>query len=162
MFTLTKNYDRDELSFFDVSNLGGSEKSGLDRLEDVAFLALNEKSKVKNGFAKSMHSFQHMAAFCKAVGSDWLWIVQLVATFGPGGVLELCEMTRKHIVDTGPDLWFSTVHASKGLEFDHVVLGEDFPPLVMPSIAHVRTSQGFIHTDAGRIQGSSMFNLTLK
>ena len=135
-------------------------------MEDVAYLAKEDKSRIQSSFVKSMSSFIHMAAFCKAVSSDWLWIVQLVAGLGADGALELCQLARRRTVESKPDLWFSTVHTSKGLEFDNVVLGEDFPKLAMPCVTRDYSSEPLYEPlyreQSGRLRGSSMFTLSLR
>ena len=92
----------------------------------------DEKDKIQTPFLKSMVSFEQFVAFVKAVKStEWSWILQLLKEYGSEGLMEMCSNVRRFTVDQKEaSIMFSTVHSAKGLEFDVVLLGEDFPLLV--------------------------------
>ncbi|CAM9677013.1 unnamed protein product [Discosporangium mesarthrocarpum] len=132
-----------------VAWVGGVESYGLDVLEDMCFMALGDGARVRNPFLKRLKTLQKLKAFAASTKDrQWGGRMRLLEATPPAELLaELQDAQKKAATGKieGPHVVLSTVHKAKGLEFDNVVLAEDFIDLGIEN-----------GTPLGRVDGGGM------
>ena len=112
-----------------VGLVGGAESYNFDDYLDVYYLMRGRTEKMKK--YKNWKSYAQFKAFAKNVNDiELLSKIKIVETFGermPGMIAKIKSSCAKDI--TKADIVLSTIHKSKGLEFDTVCLLDDFTDL---------------------------------
>lgn len=110
-----------------VGLVGGVESYNFEDYLDIYRLSIGRKSEMKK--FKNFHSFNQFKTFATNVDDvELLSKIKIVEKYGDR-VLELISRIRSNVVKNikTADTVLSTVHKAKGLEFDTVVLMDDFP-----------------------------------
>jgi len=109
-----------------IGLVGGVESYNLDDYLDIFYLYSNQKAKMKK--YKNFKSYDAFAAFAKNVGDvELISKITIIEKFNfkmPEIITKIknvCVADMKHA-----DIALSTIHKAKGLEFDTVVLLNDF------------------------------------
>ena len=109
-----------------IGLVGGVESYNLDDYLDIFYLYSNQKAKMKK--YKNFKSYDAFAAFAKNVGDvELISKITIIEKFNfkmPEIITKIknvCVSDIKHA-----DIALSTIHKAKGLEFDTVVLLNDF------------------------------------
>ena len=112
-----------------IGLVGGAESYNFDDYLDIFYLMMDQKNKMKK--YKNWKSYQQFAAFAKNVADvELLSKIKIVEKFGPrlvsivGKVKTVCTKDIRKA-----DIVLSTIHKAKGLEFDTVILLNDFADL---------------------------------
>jgi F-box protein 18 (helicase) len=119
------------LDFKKVYFIGGVDSYPLDRLVDVQRLASGQLHLVKDPFFKQMGSLAKLSEYAKKVKDKEIGaLLGVQKEFGPR-IPGLVEAIQKAAVGRLEDLGeegvqLTTAHRCKGLEFDQVVLADDF------------------------------------
>lgn len=113
--------------------VGGIDAYGLQTLLDVYYLKNDIKDKVQNKRLLAEHqsfsSYQKMAEDTKDV--EMTRTVSLIEKHGTSIPSKVAALRRNEVkAENQADLTVSTAHRSKGLEWDHVELANDFPDLL--------------------------------
>ena len=111
--------------------VGGVKRYNFDAVADTYFLKSGNKYAVRDAFLKRFESFDHLVAYAETVkDKELLARIGIVDKFAER-TPELVEKVKASHVEA-PDALTSmtTAHGSKGLEWDLVNLGEDFPTLL--------------------------------
>lgn len=100
------------------------------RTLDVYWLSIDEKAKVKDDLIGSFHSLKDIEKYAQTINDyQLLKIVELVNIYHhefPGIVFEFLKRCKEEKGNHDQDaLILSTIHASKGQEYENVVIDED-------------------------------------
>eukprot|EP00611_Tribonema_gayanum_P000269 TRINITY_DN10181_c0_g1_i2.p1 TRINITY_DN10181_c0_g1~~TRINITY_DN10181_c0_g1_i2.p1 ORF type:complete len:256 (+),score=93.78 TRINITY_DN10181_c0_g1_i2:78-770(+) len=98
---------------------------------DICHLAMRRKELITNQLIKRYHSLWALAAFAQAVADKQLQAqIAMVEKMGAEHLLVMLRRVQARAVPPErANVVLSTVHKAKGLEFDTVVLAEDFVPI---------------------------------
>ena len=110
-----------------VGLVGGVESYNFEDYLDIHKLSKGRKNEMKK--FKTFHSFNQFKTFATNVNDvELLSKIKIVEKYG-AHVPELISRIRSNVVKDikTADTVLSTVHKAKGLEFDTVVLMDDFP-----------------------------------
>lgn len=107
---------------------GGIEGAGFDLLRDLHHLYYKELAQVKDPLLAAFASYEDFkTAVTENEEAEWTTRCKLIEALGRGLLPRLQAIERNCVTDINlADQVFSTAHKAKGLEFDHVILGEDF------------------------------------
>lgn len=98
-------------------------------LEDICCLSLGAHGLVRDNLIKCFKSIQALDTFAERTNrSDLGSQIKFINSHGPGAVLAIIWRVRCCLVSdaAAADVVMGTVHKSKGLEFDEVILADDF------------------------------------
>ena len=97
---------------------------------DVLNLYSGEKEKIRDKMIASMKDMDELEEYIENTGDSQLrMLVEVVKEYGkkiPGYIKKLKECHLDHDDKDKADMIFSTVHRSKGMEYDEVTLADDF------------------------------------
>lgn len=134
--------DRDRVHF-----VGGAQTYLLDKLSDVHHLWSGRADLVRDGFYRAFEDFDALALYGRETGDmDILSVVSVVKEYGAAlpGLIE--KVSASACAQPGDaKLLLMTAHRSKGLEFEQVLLDDDFQDLVDK---HGRISRGALDAQA--------------
>ncbi|CAM9340718.1 unnamed protein product, partial [Scytosiphon promiscuus] len=111
-----------------VAWVGGAGAYSLDAIEDMCLMAIGRSEEVKHPLLKKLKTTKRLTRFIQESG-DRQWASRLRMLEGKDAndlLAELRELQRKQVHPREADTILSTVHKAKGLEFDTVVLADDF------------------------------------
>jgi len=111
-----------------IGLVGGVDSYNFEDYLDIHRLKMGKKEEMKK--FKSFHSFTQLKSFAENVNDvELLGKIKVTEKYD---VPKLIERIRSQVVKKieNADVVVSTVHKAKGLEFDQVVLLEDFPELL--------------------------------
>lgn len=109
---------------------GGIEAYNLSQLEDVYYLKTNKHSQIQDYRLKHFKSYEAYTDAAEASEDpEMLRTMRILKTYGD--IPRLISSLRQCTVDdiTEADVVLSTAHRAKGLEWDVVLLEEDFPDI---------------------------------
>lgn len=96
------------------------------RLWDLVHLINNEKSKITNKFLCYYSDINHLYIDCtQKKDNEWLSLISFANRRGSKGIVKL-KKSLEHPTD--PNIFVSTVHKSKGLEWNKIILDGSFEP----------------------------------
>jgi superfamily I DNA/RNA helicase len=98
----------------------------VNKVESVAALSRGEVKKVKHQDIIIYNSWDDLVEEAKFSKGELARVVKMVAT---GQHIRVLNLLSNYKPVSNPDIMLITAHKSKGLEFDVVVIGEDFEPL---------------------------------
>jgi len=132
--------------------VGGLQSSPLAMLADLARLALKKTGEIENPFLRRFTSLRQVETYAaQAKESDLNNLLTLLGRIEPITVMNLYSRLEKQMIPWRDARYvLSTVHKSKGLEFDSVYLLSDFQSLVYVDDATQRLSLD-PHVDAAEI-----------
>jgi superfamily I DNA/RNA helicase len=108
--------------------LGGFQGYAFGDILDTYYLAIKNKSSVKNPFLRGFHNFEELQSYAKQVDDKEIKVrCRVVEKYWH----QLPDIYRRIEAAASNDgqLTMTTAHKSKGSEWDQVILGDDFPPL---------------------------------
>lgn len=99
-------------------------------LFDVISLYYNKKEKIRDALIKEMNNFKDLIKYAKRTEDNELsMIIKLVMTY-KGKLPKLIEQIKEiHVSNSqkeNADMIYSTVHKCKGMEYDEVMIADDF------------------------------------
>jgi F-box protein 18 (helicase) len=101
-----------------------------DDIVDICYLSMNQMYKVKSNKIKKFYNYEGYKKFVFKTKDSGMIGVKMVEEHGANYVLENIKKLKDTKVTIGKaDVVVSNVHTSKGLEFDTVILGNDFMKL---------------------------------
>lgn len=110
---------------------GGVSGYQFDLLLDYQNLDAGRRDEIQSPFVRDFHSSQHALDYAKQTDDkEILAKLQLVDTYSERIPELVDELTRNAKDASQADYTLTTGHRAKGLEWDAVALGEDFPPLM--------------------------------
>lgn len=113
--------------------VGGIEKYNLQNLLDVYHLKTNQKDKVKNKkLLVDYRNYNDYKTAAKSVGDfEMLRTIKIIEEHQNSIPAKIAKLKKNAVsVETESNLTVSTVHGSKGLEWDVVVVDDDFRDLL--------------------------------
>jgi len=118
--------------------VGGIDAYNLQEVLDVFYLSMDEKDKIKR--RRLLAEFRDYETYKDAAKSskdiEMNRIVKIIDEHGPSLTRKISVLRKNAVTDeVNADLTISTAHRSKGLEWDTVVLEEDFPDMLSPDIS---------------------------
>jgi len=118
--------------------VGGIKAYQLNELEDLFWFARREPQNVRNKkILKEYQSFEEYEEIAKATKDpEMLRAIALLETYDD--IPHMIGMIRQHTVnlEQNADIIVSTAHRCKGLEWQSVVLVDDYPDIFDPDMAH--------------------------
>jgi F-box protein, helicase, 18 len=115
-----------------VHFVGGAQYYLLGKLTDVYSMWTDRKDLVRDAFYREFSDFESLASYGRETGDkDILSLVSMVREYRgalPGLIASVTAQACEHAGDA--DILLMTAHRSKGLEFDQVVLDDDFHELI--------------------------------
>lgn len=112
--------------------LGGIESYGMETLMDVYRLSVGQHSEIKDRLIRSFRGLEELKTYADEAEDIEISVrVKVVEKYGqklPQKVTQLRRTALERVVHGEPLL--TTAHRSKGSEFAHVILGEDFPAFI--------------------------------
>lgn len=111
--------------------VGGADGYRLDMIKDAYYLKYGQRSLVKDPQLLAFQSFAELEAYATAMDDKELkMLVRIIDEYGHE-IPKLTEKIKENAVPElkGQEIALTTAHKSKGLEFDSVVLLDDFPEL---------------------------------
>jgi len=108
--------------------IGGVENYSFDLILDGYSLFRNDKASIKDPFLRGFASFTEMEVYAKAVeDAELMSLCKIVGRYNKD-IPDLVDEIKKkaHPVRDGADIYLTTAHKSKGLEFDQVILADDY------------------------------------
>lgn len=115
---------------------GGVDMQRIEYVRDIWRLSINRPDLVKNETLRGFGGYSVFSAYAKEMGDgEDLLGIKLVDEYG-GSLSSLIDRLLHQAcnlaeVDSDSVVSLSTAHKAKGLEFDHVVLHDDFDDLVV-------------------------------
>ncbi|CAM9746088.1 unnamed protein product, partial [Ectocarpus sp. 13 AM-2016] len=111
-----------------VAWVGGAQAYSLEAVEDMCLMAMGRSEEVKHALLKKLKTIKKLVRFIQESGDrQWANRLRMLDGKDPQALLsELREIQRKQVHPREADTLLSTVHKAKGLEFDTVVLADDF------------------------------------
>ncbi len=118
-----------------IAVIGASERNpketafNMGVLEDICCLSLGALGLIRDNLIKCFKSMQALESFADRTNrSDLSSQIKFIYNSGPGAVLQMIWRVRCCLVADAAtaDVVMGTVHKSKGLEFDEVILADDF------------------------------------
>ena len=134
-----------------IAFVGGDDGYGLDILEDLCALATSQQAEgdtgvlpasrnIRSPLLRNFRTFDEVETFAARSGdAEMRSRVKLVASAGVERIVSAVAAIRKAVSasrdrdatgsanSVAVDVWLSTVHRAKGLEWDEIVLADDFP-----------------------------------
>lgn len=118
--------------------VGGAEGYNMDLLVDTWRLKAGEIGMIKDPFLRRFNSFGQLEEYTEAVEDKELASrIKIVGTYADRIPALVSSVKAAHVSSEGwhadagaPPLHLTTAHKSKGLEWDRVRLGDDFPELM--------------------------------
>jgi superfamily I DNA/RNA helicase len=111
---------------------GGIQGYNLFQILDTFNLKHGERDRIKDPYIGSFNDFDELQAFAENFDDKELKsrirVIERHHSKIPGLVFAIQRQATENIEES--DAVLGTVHKVKGLEFDHVVLGDDFPAMV--------------------------------
>lgn len=97
-------------------------------LYDVMSLYLDKKDRIKSEFIASFGNFQDLKDYVESVSAnDLLYLIRMIDNYGVELINIIRDIKEKEVnAKCKAEIIFTTVHKSKGLEYDIVELGKDF------------------------------------
>ncbi len=118
---------------------GGIKGYQLDLLTDVWSLKTGRYSQVQDGFLRRFASFGELEDYAEKVeDKEILARLKVIDQFGSDIPRLVKEITDSEVVKERASACLSTAHKSKGLEWDKVVMGEDFPDVMADGLPRAR------------------------
>lgn len=108
--------------------LDDKKSANIQKILDIYFLSKNERKKIKNAEIKKFTSLEHLEKFAINNGlSEYDFFIQVVKR-NKSNMEESIALVNKLTVDNidDADIVLSTTHKSKGLEFNQVLMANDF------------------------------------
>ena len=112
-----------------IGLVGGVESYNFDDLLDIFYLMTDQKQKMNK--YKNWKSYAQFTTFAKNVADvELLSKIKIVEKFGPRMLTIVQKVKTQCAKDIRKaDIVLSTIHKAKGLEFDTVILLNDFPDM---------------------------------
>lgn len=110
---------------------GGIAGYRLDQILDVFYLYAEEHSKIKEPFIASFDTYGKMQSYAQELDDkELLSLISVVEEYGYR-IPELVQRIKREAIEplTGREVVLSTAHKSKGLEWENVILLNDFSDL---------------------------------
>ncbi len=110
--------------------VGGIKKYGLNDILDVKYLQINRKQYIKNSFIASFSTFKEFVGFANKTKDPSLKALYgIIFKYAEQDLFALIKAIKASAVKKFEQADFGVVsgHKSKGLEWDHVELLDDFP-----------------------------------
>lgn len=118
---------------------GGIRGYQLDLLTDVWALKTGRRDAIKDNFVRRFYSFSELENYAEQVQDKEIMArIKVVDQFGCDIPRLVKEITDSEVIKDEADASLSTAHKSKGLEWDKVVLGEDFPDMMAGGLPRAR------------------------
>lgn len=127
------------LRFLDMTQLTieiiGGTTEVIDEMQGL--VDLTNKGFTKHTKFSMFRGFNHMRIVSNTeVGTEYRPYVKLMDNYGPDYLQQKLDALRQRSVQSGGEIVFSTIHKSKGLEFETVALGDDLKPWVVDEEVH--------------------------
>ena len=110
--------------------VGGMDSYQLNPIIDAYLLKIGRKEQITDKWIKGFETFAHYAAIAEATNDpEMSKTIRLIENFG--NIAAVVGMLRQNETsdDNQPFIWVTTAHRSKGLEWDTVVLADDYPDI---------------------------------
>ncbi len=105
----------------------GSNKSMFDDILDGYYLLKDQHKKIQNDYLRKMNNFRHLEGLAKNTGAkDLLLLVKIVKKYGDNLFNAINKIQKSLTYEKKADVTLTTAHKSKGLEFVHVKIADDF------------------------------------
>jgi len=116
---------------YKIHFVGGFDSYNFKKILDIEKLYLNNDKKIKDSYIRTFNSFDEYKSSANYTNDkEMLYYIKVVEKYG-GKLSDLIHGLRKRsttLLDA--DIILATAHKSKGLEFDQVVLSNDFPNFI--------------------------------
>ena len=119
-------YRKEKIAF-----VGGVRGYRLDSLKEVFYLLNHEKEKIKDPYIKGFDSFSDLRAYARTVEDlELLSICAVVEKYTATVPKHVAGITQQTVEPDQASIVLTTAHKAKGLEWDNVLLLDDFTPLL--------------------------------
>jgi F-box DNA helicase 1 len=110
---------------------GGVGGYRLNAIRDVFYLLSNEKKKIGDAYIRSFDGYRQLKGYAGAVEDiELMGICKVVEAHGSKIPALVKQITEKAVDADCADVVLTTAHKAKGLEWDQVLMAEDYCPLV--------------------------------
>lgn len=114
-----------------IAFMGGVQGYRLNAIKDVYHLYKGIHGKIYDKYISSFNSYKKLKSYAKTVEDVELASICKVVETHNQNIPHLMEMIHRKAVEVDhADIILTTAHKSKGLEWDNVLLIDDFPKLV--------------------------------
>lgn len=111
--------------------VGGLAAYQFESIVDTYRVKAGERSQVRDAFLRRFTSYEGLVGYAEQVKDrELLARISVVDRFGERVPYLAEEMKRAHVSADRANTSLCSAHRSKGLEWDHVAFGEDFPALM--------------------------------
>ena len=116
---------------YKIHFVGGFDSYNFKKILDIEKLYFKEYSKIKDNYIRTFKTFEdYKSSAIYQNDKEMLYYIKVVDKYN-GKLSELIKGVKESSVSLGDaDIILSTVHKSKGLEFNQVILSNDFPNLI--------------------------------
>lgn len=118
-----------------INFVGGVNNYGFDLIQDVHYLRKNQKDQIKNNFIKSFNTLGQLERFAHATEDNEIKSRVMVAKKYDDFVPNMLKKLRA-AYSPKSNMSLTTAHKSKGLEWDQVILSDDFIDLAECTQVH--------------------------
>ena len=119
-------YRKEKIAF-----MGGVTGYRLDSLREVFYLLNHEKEKIKDPYLKGFDSFSDLKAYARTVEDlELLSVCAVVEKYTSTIPKHVAGIKEKAVEPDRAAIVLTTAHKAKGLEWDNVLLLDDFTPLL--------------------------------
>lgn len=111
--------------------VGGLAAYNFESIIDTYRIKAGERSQVKDAFLRRFSNYEGLVGYAEQVKDrELLARISVVDRFGDRVPYLAEEMKRAHVSPERANASLCSAHRSKGLEWDHVSFGDDFPALI--------------------------------
>ena len=129
-------YRKDKIAF--VGGIGGYR---MDILKDVFRLFNQDREQIRDPFVKGFDSFSDLRSYARTVEDmEMLSVCAVVEKYTAAIPKHVDGLREKAVEPDQAQVTLTTAHKAKGLEWDHVLLMDDFTPLMQDD--KLKSSQG--------------------
>lgn len=121
-------YEKEKSIYF----VGGFEGYNFNKILDIEKLFIGDKKRIRDSYIKTFENFEEYENIANYSNDKEMIYFAKVVTKYAGEIEKIINGIKRNTVDQIhlADIILSTAHKSKGLEFEQVILGNDFPNFV--------------------------------
>lgn len=110
-----------------LAYVGGAKNYKFSMIHDVYRLSVNAKHEISDKYISSFGDYKTLTEYAQsAEDRELLGVIGVVKKYGREIPFLINEIFNQEVDEQDADVIFVTAHKSKGLEWDHVVLMDDF------------------------------------
>jgi len=114
-----------------IGFIGGIKGYRFNRIKDAYHLLKGNKERIQNRYIAWFNSYIEMKEYAQSA-EDWelLGICKMVEKYNDAIPKLIHDIKKYHVDEKDAEVFLTTAHKAKGLEWENTFLADDFPPLI--------------------------------